>query len=170
MSRRRRKPPKPDKPLAKRTQKERYDADRILHGRVGRPPTYNPEEHPASIIAHFREALESVQEIERKDTKHRIQYVQRPITPPTIAGWAAKVGIARETVWAWSKKHTEFDEALGICKAIQEHVFLDMGVKGAYNAGVLALMMKNLQGWQDRVEQTHKGSVVLQFDAQDRDA
>ncbi len=170
MSRRRPKSEKPTKPLAQRKQSERYEADRILHGRRGNLPVYDRNIHPDGILAYFKKALDSMRETERFQTEHRLQHVQAPVRPPTIAGYAARTGITRECVWSWGKKHVEFGEALDKCKAIQEDVFLVMGATGAYNAGVLALMMKNLQGWQDRVEQTHKGEVTLHFDAQDSEA
>ena len=96
-----------------------------------------------------------------------MKYVQAPVTPPTLSGYAAKIGVRRETLWAWTRQHEEFDEAVGICKAIQEHVLVTMGLLGAYRPSMTIFMLKNLLGWKDKVEQVHKGAVVLRFDAQD---
>jgi len=63
--------------------------------------------------------------------------------------------------------HEEFDEAVGICKAIQEQVLVTMGLLGAYRPGFTVFMLKNLLGWQDKFEHVQKGTVVLRFDAQD---
>ena len=38
---------------------------------------------------------------------------------------------------------------------------------GAYRPGISIFVLKNLLGWRDKVEQEHKGAVVLRFDAQD---
>ena len=96
-----------------------------------------------------------------------MKHVQAPVSPPTLAGYAARVGVRRETLWAWTRQHEEFGEAVGICKAIQEQVLVTMGLLGAYAPGLTIFMLKNLLGWQDKVEQVQKGAVVLRFDAQD---
>ncbi len=93
-----------------------------------------------------------------------MKYVQAPVRPLTLAGYAAKIGVRRETLWAW---HEQFEEAVGICKAIQEHLLLHMGLLGAYAPGVAIFMLKNLLGWKDKVERAHVRGVTLHFDAQD---
>ncbi len=45
-----------------------------------------------------------------------------------------------------------------------------MGLLGAYRPGITVFMLKNLLGWQDKVEHVQKGAVVLRFDAQDASA
>ena len=82
----------------------------------------------------------------------------------------AKIGVRRETLWAWARKHEEFDEAVGICKGVQEIVFVHMGVLGAYAPNMTIFVLKNLLNWTDKVEQVQKGPVVLRFDAQDAEA
>ncbi len=45
-----------------------------------------------------------------------------------------------------------------------------MGLLGAYVPGLTIFTLKNLLGWEDKMEQTHVGAVVLHFDAQDAEA
>ena len=99
-----------------------------------------------------------------------VKWVQAPLPLPTLAGYAAKAGVRRETLWAWAQRHEEFGEAVGICKAIQEHVLIQMGLLGAYPPGLTMFMLRNLLGWKDKAEQVQKGAVVLHFDAQDAEA
>ena len=99
-----------------------------------------------------------------------VKYVQAPVPPPTLAGYAAKIGVRRETLWAWTQQHEEFDEAVGICKAIQEQVLVTMGLLGAYRPNMTIFMLKNLLDWTDKVEHVQTGAVVLRFDAQDASA
>ena len=148
---------------------ERRKIQRILYGRrLGQPAKYRPDHHPEDIVVYFRAALDAIDELERVESAHGgVKYVQAPVRPPTLAGYAAKIGVRRETLWAWTKKHTEFDEAVGICKAIQEHVLVTMGLLGAYRPNMTIFVLKNALGWKDRVEQRHTGAVVLRFDAQD---
>ncbi len=144
----------------------------MFAGKVGRPPKYRPDHHPEDIVAYFQASLDAIEEPERVESPQGgVKHVQAPVPPPTLAGYAAKIGVCRETLWEWGQKHEEFSDAAKRCKAIQEQVFLHMGALGAYAPSVMILMMKNLHGWMDKVEQKHTGgAVVLQFDAQDERA
>ncbi len=155
-----------------RTAAERREAQRILFaGKVGRPSKYRPDFHPDDIVAYFQASLDAIEEPERVESPQGgVKHVQAPVPPPTLAGYAAKIEVARETLWAWGQKHEEFSHATKRCKAIQEQVFLHMGALGAYVPSVTIFMLKNLQGWTDRVEQRNTSAVVLKFDAQDADA
>ena len=154
------------------TAAERRERQRILYGgRVGRPPKYDPEFHPDDIVAYFQEALNAIEAPERVvSTSGIVKYVQAPVPPPTLAGYAAKIDVARETLWDWGQKHEEFSHATKRCKAIQEQVFLQMGALGAYAPSLTALMMKNLLDWQEKIEHEQKGPVILNFDADDANA
>jgi hypothetical protein len=92
------------------------------------------------------------------------------VRPPTFSGFAAKIGVRPETLWIWAKEHTEFGEAAARAKAMQEDALIALGAAGAFDSRFVALIMKNLHGWQDRVEQTNRGAVTLVFDAQDKEA
>ncbi len=136
--------------------------------RVGRPSDYRPDFHCADIAANFRPAFDALEEPERVESRRGgVRYVQRPVTFPTLAGYAAKIGVSQETLWEWTRRHEEFADAVGICRAIQEHVLVNMGLLGAYRPSVTIFMLKNLLGWKDKVEQVRTGAVVLRFDAQD---
>ncbi len=160
-------------PLKDRSRKEKLEAHRILHERkVGGQSVYDPRVHPDGLIDYFREFLEDLEdkEVERVKTKHGdVKYVQAPLSPPLLSGYAVKIGVARETLWEWTKKYPEFDQAVKIAKAIQEKVFLEMGAMGAWNPRIVELMMKNLQEWRDKVDLEHGGTVILNFDAQDKE-
>ena len=153
----------------RRTAADRREANRILFaGKVGRPSKYRPDHHPEDIVAYFQAALDAVEGPERVESRWGgVKYVQAPVPPPTLAGYAARVGVRRETLWAWARRHEDFDEAVGICKAIQERLLLHMGLLRAYPPALTIFMLKNLLGWKDKVERTHAGGVTLHFDAQD---
>ena len=156
----------------RRTVAERRETRRIhFSGKVGRPSKYRPDHHPEDVVAYFRVSLDAMKAPERVvSAQGGVKYVQAPVPPPTLAGYAAKIGVRRETLWAWTQQHEEFDEAVGICKGIQEQVLVTMGLLGAYRPGITVFMLKNLLGWQDKVEHVQKGAVVLRFDAQDASA
>jgi len=154
------------------TAAERRETQRILFaGKVGRPSKYMPDHHPEDIVAYFRASLDAMEAPERVESPQGgVKYVQAPVPPPTLSGYAAKIGVRRETLWAWARKHEEFDEAVGICKGVQEIVFVHMGVLGAYAPNMTIFVLKNLLNWTDKVEQVQKDPVVLRFDAQDAEA
>ena len=156
----------------RRTAAERRETRHTLFPRkVGRPSKYMPDHHPEDIVAYFWAPLDAMEEPERIESPQGgVKYVQAPVPPPTLAGYAAKIGVRRETLWAWTQQHEEFDEAVGICKAIQEQVLVTMGLLGAYRPNMTIFMLKNLLDWTDKVEHVQKGAVVLRFDAQDASA
>lgn len=167
--RRRKKNPKK---LSDRTIQEQLKTRRLLHDDPGPPnKVYNPDVHPAEIVAFFKERFDQVQDAVKVTTdKGAVSWVAKPVRPPTMAAYAATISVRRETLWAWSKQYEAFGEALGICKAMQEAILVELGTIGALNPAVTNFVLKNLQEWTDRVEETHKGTVALQFDAQDSDA
>ena len=153
----------------RRPEVRRRAAEILCTRKVGGQTKYDPRVHPEGLIDHFREALEGLKEMTKVTTKNGdVKFVQKPVSPPLQAGYAAKIGVSRETLLNWQKANPEFAEAVRIVSAIQEQVFLEMGAKGAYNPRTVDLMMKNLLGWKDRVDNEHMGMVTLVFDDQDK--
>ncbi len=139
--------------------------------RGGPRPLYDPEVHPAGIIAYFQERLEEIKELERVETeKGQVSYLQEPVSPPLLSGYANQIQVSPATIASWANKYEEFGEAVNRAKGIQEQIFLHMGVFGAYAERLTMFMMKNHHNWQDKVEQTNKGGVTLVFDKQDEEA
>ena len=152
-----------------RTAAERRETRRILFaGKVGRPSKYRPDFHPDDIIAYFQAAFDAVEEPERVESRRGgVRYVQRPVIFPTLRAYAAKVGVRRETLWAWTRRHEEFAAAVGICKASQEHVLINMSLLGAYVPSFALFLLRNLRRWKDQGKQGPEGGIVLIFDTED---
>ena len=164
----------PNKPPHKRKLSQKYETHRILfegcsdefrhHARR----VYDPDVHPAGVLAYFKEGYENVDDpIEYKTDKGIVGFVTKPVRPPSAAAYAAKIGVRPETLWAWEKSHSDFREAIAIGKAFQQAAIFELGSMGAMHTGTMALILKNLHGWTDKLESTHKGSVAFQFDADD---
>ncbi len=131
---------------------------------------YDPDFHPQDAYNYFREAYDQIKDPERYCTdKGVIGYVTKPVRPPSAAGYAAKIGVARDTIWAWQKKHNAFAEAMSIGKSMQEAILIELGSTGGLVPTSVNFILKNLQGWTDKLEETLKGSVALRFDADDED-
>jgi DNA-binding XRE family transcriptional regulator len=157
--------------------KRRYETRRLLYSgcedefKENPHRVYDPNYHPADVIAYFKERYEAIDDpIRYRTDKGALGFVTKPVRPPTQAAYAAKIGVRRETLWAWEQKHDEFSVALGIAKAFQEALLVELGAVGALAPSTTNFILKNLQGWTDKIEETHKGSVALQFDAQDSEA
>ncbi len=149
-----------------------YDGcgDKFDHPRGGgHNQIYNPDFHPGDILDYFRTAYEAMEDPERYTSKGVIGWTMKPVRPPSQVGYAARIGIRPETLWAWEKAHGEFANALAMCKAFQAAMLIESSACGAYHPGSAAMILKNLHGWTDRVEETHKGSVAFVFDADDEE-
>ena len=164
-------------PPKQKNLRKRFETRRILfdgcsdEGQSIRPcRVYDPDFHPVDVIAYFKRAYELIDDpIKYETDKGVIGFVTKPVRPPSAAAYAAMIGVRRETLWAWEKEHTQFGEAMGIAKAFQEATLIELGAVGAYAPGPTNFILKNLQGWTDKLEQTNKGSVALRFDAEDAD-
>lgn len=154
---------------------DRYKTEDMLFGeddhKLGRK-IYRPDFHPGDIVEYFSERYDQLRDPERFETPQRLEHVTSPIRPPTLAGYSARLYIGRSTLWKWRKKYPEFEEAVGVCKEMQEDMIIFLSSCGAYNAGFAALMAKNMfdDPWKDKVEADMKGTVELKFDQQDEDA
>lgn len=156
------------------THKQRELLKRIFLDKPRRTcPTkiYDENVHPEGIIEFFKNRFDQIRDAEKYVTeKGQVGYVMKPIRPPTLAGYAAHIGVSRITLWDWRQRYEEFDEAVDLCKAMQEALLVELGTTGALNPAVTNFTLKNLQDWMDKVEETHKGTVALQFDGQDAEA
>ncbi len=94
-----------------------------------------------------------------------VRWIQRPVSPPTLAGYAAKVGVGRETLWAWAQKDREFAKALDLAQTIQEDLWIVLSLLGVYDFGVAKFVLEKLLRWTEHVECEHAGRVTLLFDS-----
>lgn len=162
----------------KQTPSQRYETLRLLHDPDDVPTgedrythVWDPDHHPQHMVEWFKEKEKAIEQPERVETVHgQVSHVQAPIHPPTFAAYASEIGVSQECLLYWSKRHESFKDAYAECKSIAENCVVILGALGAYNAGVVQLMLKNLHGWADKVEAKHVGAVQLTFDEQDEDA
>ncbi len=161
--------PRAEKPLKDRTLREQRNALKILRGTGGGAvPFYDPAVHPAGLVAFFQKRLDELGDAVHVITeKGQQSYLKKPVRPPTLAAYAASIGVSRFTLRNWSQRHDEFSDAYEIAKTIQEAIVVELALQGAYNSNFAAFVLKNLQGWTDRVEATHVGGIVLKLDEQD---
>ena len=65
-------------------------------------PKTGPGPDPEDLVDYFRAANDALEEPERiVSSRGVVRWIQRPVPPPTLAGYAAKVRVGRETLWEW---------------------------------------------------------------------
>ncbi len=47
--------------------------------------------------------------------------------PARTTGYVSKVGVRRESLWAWARRYLEFADAFGVARAIQEALWIGLG-------------------------------------------
>lgn len=130
---------------------------------VGRPSSFK-EEYAEDLIRFFDTSVYTI--VEHTDEKGN-KHTEKVLNPfPTLARFATKVGVTRETLheWATAKndngelKHPEFAYAYKRAKDFQEALLVEGAIGGMYQANFSIFTAKNVLGWRDKVEQEITGA------------
>lgn len=151
--------------------KKKADAEK---SRVGRPSSYRPE-YAQMLRDHFD--IDAGYDTEAENSKGVMQSVRHAADFPTLAGFACKVGVHRETLLNWAAvdddgepKNPEFFDAYKQARDHQERILVQNGLKGGYHASFAIFTAKNVLGWRDSQQLEHTGKdggpvqVVIQGD------
>ena len=77
---------------------------------------------------------------------------------PTVAGMACKIGVHRETCYAWAKhEDKEFSDILNTIAETQERNLVKGGLGGDFNGSITKMMMTK-HGYSDRIHQDNTSS------------
>lgn len=125
----------------------------------GRPTVYDPR-YVDELIDFFD--VEPFREVTLPDGKggERVQTV--PNKFPTLARFAANIGVTRETLWEWSTRVNEngelvfpdFSNAYKKAKEFQEACLVEGAIAGAFNPAFSIFTAKNVLGWRDNKDVT----------------
>lgn len=74
---------------------------------------------------------------------------------PTFAGFAAKIGVNRDTLLAWCKENQDFDYVYKLAKEYQENFLVVNGSKGLIPPAFAIFTLKNVAKWRDRQPDEH---------------
>lgn len=124
---------------------------------LGRPTKYK-EEYAEDLIKYFD--IEPFESVVLKDSKGGERTELVPSKFPTLARFAAKIGVTRETLhdWATAKnnenelKHPTFSYAYKRAKDFQEALLVEGAMAGAFQANFSIFTAKNVLGWRDKTE------------------
>ena len=131
---------------------------------VGRPSAFK-EEYCDQLIEYFDKVpFERVPLKDKNGDEKGFELV--PTMFPTLARFAANIGVTRETLhdWATSKnaegelKHPEFSYAYKRAKEFQEAILVEGTMAGAFQANFSIFTAKNVLGWRDKTEQEITGA------------
>lgn len=131
----------------------------------GRPSKYNSK-YCKDIIDFFdiEPHFETPVTITYKDGTTKEEVKLMPSDLPTLAGFAVKLGVSRDTLNEWSNKHKEFSDAIKRAKECQEHILATNGLQGLYAQPFAIFTAKNVLGWRDKSDTdiTTKGEKIEQ--------
>jgi hypothetical protein len=130
---------------------------------LGRPSLYK-EEYADELIKFFDVPALKIEIL--KDSKGNERAEVMAATFPTLARFAIKCGVSRDTLYEWatatledgSLKHPDFSYAYKRAKDFQEAILVEGAMAGAYQANFSIFTAKNVLGWRDKMEQEITGA------------
>jgi hypothetical protein len=132
---------------------------------MGQPTKYKPE-YCNQLIEYF-ESIEPIRIREEKCVNPKtgeyfIKEIEEPNAPPTLYGFARRIGVGRDRLGEWAKKHPEFKQAFNHAKAIQAEFIIEGVMTNRVKGSFPHLMMKNNHNWTDKNESTVSHHMTLE--------
>jgi DNA-packaging protein gp3 len=122
-----------------------------MKNHIGRPTLYKPE-HCLALVNYFSAPpyVEKTKKIVTK-TGDIIEVTEKEATDfPTLAGFAIELGVNKDTLNEWCKRHPEFSEAYKLAKLYQERYLAVNGNKDLLSTAFAIFTAKNVIGWRDK--------------------
>lgn len=110
--------------------------------------------------------------MKRKDKKYKPEYIEalkkHCESGLSFESFSGTIGVSRQTLYNWSKKHPEFKEAMDIgmsSRILQAEKTLWLITTGKIKGNVTGaiFLLKNIAGWRDTVEQQIEQEVTVKF-------
>ena len=79
--------------------------------------------------------------------------IKASVKIPTKGGLAVHLGVARETLYDWSRKYPEFSDIMEQLGAIQEERLINNGLSGSYNSTIAKVLLTK-HGYREGIDQT----------------
>lgn len=128
----------------------------------GRPPKYT-DDFADQLIEYFNSP--PTREVTVRDKQGNESVEILPGVFPTLARFAANIGVCRDTLHDWAtaknpdgtQRQPKFSDAYKRAKALQEANLVEGTMAGAYNSTFAIFTAKNVLGWRDKIEQEITG-------------
>lgn len=134
--------------------------------KAGRPSKYDPK-YCNEILKYFAKKPMKKRKkkiLHQNGSLKSEEIVLVPQLLPTFNGFAAKIGVSRDTLLEWCK-HPEFSDAYARAREMQEEILIENALMGLYNPQFAQFFAKNNLGYKDRQEMSvtdRKTEVVLE--------
>lgn len=119
--------------------------------KIGRPTKYSSK-YCEQLIKYFdiEPHFETPVVYTNKDgsTKEEVKLI--PSDLPTLAGFAKKIKVHRDTLNQWERDHKEFSDAIKEAKECQESILVTNGLHGLYQGAFAIFTAKNILNWRDK--------------------
>lgn len=128
---------------------------------LGRPTKYD-EKYCSELIEYFD--VEPYEEKTKtvKTKKGEVFEITEDVASDfrSLAGFAIKIGVHRDTLHEWSKQHPNFSDAIKRVKDFQENYLLVNGLKGTIDRVFGIFTAKNFTDLKDKQIVEHEGEVT----------
>lgn len=127
--------------------------------KMGRPTVYDPK-YVEDIVAFFN--VEPYDRLPVYDKNGNETYQLVPNKFPTLARFAANIGVTRETLHDWATKrnddgellYPDFSYAYNSAKEFQEACLVEGAMSGVFHGSFAIFTAKNVLGWRDSKDLT----------------
>lgn len=118
---------------------------------VGRPTDYR-KKYCREIIDYFEVEYQEFEEQVASQGKAVTVKKNRLTKFPTIEGFCVEIGITKETLHRWVKKHEEFSDAYKIAKQKQKQILVQGGLTSEFNSSFAKFVAVNCTDLVDKSE------------------
>lgn len=130
----------------------------------GRPTKYTAD-MPSRLVDFFHSCAGS------RSTDPSVPVLKETFNRmPTLTGFAISVGVTTRTLYNWAEKHTEFQESMDYCNAVQDDMLQQFALNGIWNPSMASFVLKAKHAWEDKKTIDTNSNIYLSFDSQDEDA
>jgi len=125
-------------------------------------PTKYKKEYCEEIIEFFSKPPFFEREIEYRNKDgdvYKTEFKREANSLPFISAFARKIGVCRDTINEWTKKHKEFSDSLKKAKELQKEFLITNGLLGLYQPTFAIFTAKNITDMRDQKQVAIEGEI-----------
>jgi hypothetical protein len=118
-------------------------------------PTEFKTEYTDELFQYFAEGVKTRTDIETYQKPDGEEYeIEVPSSRqpefPTLAGFAIKIGVNRDTLLEWAKHNKDFEQVYKMAKEFQEHYLVNRGLTAQVNPRFAMFFLINNCGYRTK--------------------
>jgi DNA-packaging protein gp3 len=136
---------------------------------MGRPTKYDAK-YCGELLRFFNKRVvrERTETVEGKNWS-KDTLVREAIFFPSFEGFAAKIGVATDTLYEWAKKHKDFSDAMLRARAKQHSLIYEHGMTGYLNPRLAGLFAQSNMGMHERILDEGEKTITIKHQDMARD-